>query len=72
MHRATVAAILAEHKLRSERVNREAWKGQPPVPAMRQWLAAVLVALAGRLEPGGSGSSTSLVGAPGTAQAVPQ
>ena len=46
MHQATLAAILAEHRLRSEQVNREAWKGQSSVPGARERAAGVLVALA--------------------------
>ena len=71
MHRATVAAILAEHRLRSGQVNREAWKGQPSVPAAREWVAGVLMALAAWLASGGSGSSTPMVAAR-AAQATPQ
>ena len=44
---------LAAHKARVERVDREAWKHQRPVPAgkVRERLAAALVALATRLAP---------------------
>ena len=70
MHRATVAAILREHELRSAQVNREAWKGLPPLPSVREHLAGVLMFLASRLAPQRSGASTPPVGAPGAARSA--
>lgn len=70
MHEATVAAILTEHKLRSEQVNREAWKGYPPFPSLRERLAGILTSLANRLAPERPGSSTPLAGVPGTARSA--
>ena len=68
MHKATVAAILKEHELRSEQVNREAWKGQPPLPSVREHVAGILMSLANRVAPASPGSATPLVGASGAAR----
>ena len=58
-----VEIAVAEHRARVARVNQEAWMDQPrPHRELRGQIAAVLIALAGRLDPASARRATAGAG----------